>query len=187
MRIKSTLKDVQRQSEIKRINTRISSIAKTFGMESETYKKTIAPFLNDSYSSVTHFTKKGVLQFDTGLKKISSRISKKAIGIAKRSVKTLGQLFEGQEEFSKEKKIKNVEEMNKLDLDLKKSTEYLYQNYTDSEIQYMFPELYKDGKLSYDQIRNIINRVEDEQFDEFADFYESTFDEFANIYESIFD
>lgn len=176
MRIKSTLKDVQRQSEIKRINTRISSIAKTFGMESETYKKTIAPFLNDSYSSVTHFTKKGVLQFDTGLKKIVSRASKKAIGIAKRSVKTLEQLFEGQEEFSKEKKIKNVEEMNKLDLDLKKSIEYLYQNYTDSEIQYMFPELYEDGKLTYEQIRNIVNRVDDEQFDEFTDLYESIFD-----------
>ena len=176
MRIKSTLKDVQRQSEIKRINTRISSIAKTFGIESVTYKKTIAPFLNDSYSSVTHFTKKGVLQFDTGLKKIRSRISKKAIGIAKRSVKTLGQLFEGQDEFSKEKRIKNVEEKNKLDLDLKKSVEYLYQNYTDSEIQYMFPELYEEGKLSYEQIRNIINRVGDEQFDEFTDLYESIFD-----------
>lgn len=174
--MKATLKDVQRQSEIKRINTRISSIAKTFGMESETYKKTIAPFLNDSYSGITHFTKKGVLQFDTGLKKIVSRASKRAIGIAKRSVRTLGQLFEGQEEFSKEKKIKNVEEMNKLDLDLRKSTEYLYQNYTDSEIQYMFPELYEYGKLSYEQIRNIINRVEDEQFDEFIDLYESMFD-----------
>ena len=176
MRIKSTLKDVQRQAEIKRINTRISAIAKTFGMESETYKKTIAPFLNDSYSGITHFTKKGVLQFDTGLKKIVSRSSKKAIGIAKRSVKTLSQLFEGQENFSKEKKIKNVEEMNKLDLDLKKSTEYLYQNYTDSEIQYTFPELYEEGKLSYEQIRNIINRVEDEQFDEFTDLYDSIFD-----------
>ena len=107
MRIKSTLKDVQRQSEIKRINTRISSIAKTFGTDSETYKKTIAPFLNDTYSGVTHLTKKGVLQFDTGLKKIVSRASKKAIGIAKRSVKTLSQLFEGQYEFSKEKRIKN--------------------------------------------------------------------------------
>ena len=176
MRIKSTLKDVQRQSEIKRINTRISSIAKTFGMESETYKKTIAPFLNDSYSGVTHFTKKGVLQFDTGLKKIVSRTSKKAIGIAKRSVKTLGQLFEGQEEFSKEKKIKNVEEKNKLDLDLKKSVEYLYQNYTDSEIQELFPELYEDGKLSYEQITNIINNVEDEQFEDFTDLYNNIFD-----------
>ena len=176
MRIKSTLADVQRQSEIKRINTRISSIAKTFGMESETYKKTIAPFLNDSYSSVTHFTKKGVLQFDTGLEKIVSRASKKAIGIAKRSVKTLGQLFEGQDDFSKEKKIKNVEEKNKLDLDLKKSIEYLYQNYTDSEIEYMFPELYEEGKLSYEQINNIINRAEDDQFEEFTDLYENIFD-----------
>lgn len=176
MRIKSTLKDVQRQSEIKRINTRISSIAKTFGMESETYKKTIAPFLNDSYSSVTHFTKKGVLQFDTGFKKISLRVSKKAIGIAKRSVKTLGQLFDGQQDFSKEKKIKNVEEKNKLDLDLKKSVEYLYQNYTDSEIQHMFPDLYEEGNLSYEQIRNIINSVEDEQFDEFTDLYDTIFD-----------
>ena len=176
MRIKSTLADVQRQSEIKRINTRISSIAKTFGMESETYKKTIAPFLNDSYSNVIHFTKKGVLQFDTGLKKIVSRASKKAIGIAKRSVKTLGQLFEGQDGFSKEKRIKNVEEKNKLDLDLKKSVEYLYQNYTDSEIQELFPELYEDGQLSYEQIRNIVNNVEDEQFDEFTDLYDSIFD-----------
>ena len=145
-------------------------------MESETYKKTIAPFLNDTYSGVTHFTKKGVLQFDTGLKKIVSRASKKAIGIAKRSVKTLGQLFEGQDEFSKEKKIKNVEEKNKLDLDLKKSVEYLYQNYTDSEIEEMYPELYEDGKLSYEQITNIINNVEDEQFDDFTDLYGNIFD-----------
>ena len=78
--------------------------------------------------------------------------------------------------------------MNKLDLDLKKSTEYLYQNYTDSEIKYMFPELYEDGKLSYEKIRNIINRVEDEQTKNIINIVEDEqFDEFADIYESIFD
>ena len=61
-------------------------------------------------------------------------------------------------------------------MDLKKSVEYLYQNYTDSEIEEMYPELYKDGKLSYEQINNIINQVEDEQFEDFTELYGNIFD-----------
>ena len=173
--MKATLKDVQRRSEIKRINTRISSIANRFGIESETYKKTIAPFLNDTYAVITHKTKSGVLQFDTGLKKSRTAKSRKAIGIAKRTIKTFSKLTKDLSGMSTKQKISAVENQSKFDVEIKKSIDFLYDHYTESEIKAMYPDLYTDEKPSYELLKQIVDDVSELEYDNDLDLYNTIF------------
>lgn len=158
------LQQAKQQSIIKRINTRISAIARIFGTNSSTYKNTIAPFLNDNYKNVTHRTKKGILQFDTGKKKISTVESKKAIAIAQRTVKTKTELLSNAEGETEEQKIKAVNKMNDIETQFKKHIDFLYENikdkFTDSELQKELPQLYRSsGKISYDDMKEIESKI----------------------------
>lgn len=173
--MKATLKDVQRRSEIKRINTRISAIAKRFGIESETYKKTIAPFLNKTYVDITHKSKSGVLQFDTGIKKSRTAKSRKAIGIAKRTVKTFSDLTKDLSGMTEKQKISSVENQNKFDVEIKKSIDFLYENYTESELESMYPDLFSDGKPSYELLQQIVDDVSEAEYGNDLDLYNTIF------------
>lgn len=162
------LQQTQRQSLIKKINTRISAIAKVFGIDSPTYKNTIAPFLNGKYANVTHISKKGVLQFDTGKKKITMVESKKAIEIAQRTVKTKTELFSDVEGETEQQKIKAVNKMNSIETQFKKHIEFLYDNikehYTDSQLEKELPLLYRGEnakKPTYDDIKKIEKTIHD--------------------------
>lgn len=165
----------QLRAEAKRVNTRIATIAKKFGTESQTYKNVIAPYLNKRTASVTHYTKQGILQIDTNKKALEKQGMKTLVKTALRTVPTLTKIREKVinkilQEFGEDTKLEKLSQKQALDLyeksekveaEVKKSVNFLYDNYTTEEMEELFPEIYekRGRRLTYTEIDNFLDRV----------------------------
>lgn len=165
----------QLRAEVKRVNTRIATIAKKFGLESQTYKNTIAPYLNKSTASVTHYTKQGIMQIDANKKALEKQGMKALVKTALRTVPTLTKIREKVvnkilQEFGEDTKIEKLSQKQAIDLyeksekvetEVKKSVNFLYDNYTTEEMEELFPEIYekRGRRLTYAEIDTFLDRV----------------------------
>lgn len=105
-----SLKATKIKSAIKRINTRISAIAKTFGTDSSLYMEIVERLTTiDKNGEFTHESKSGVIQLNVSNKLITSEIGTHVYNSAKYT-RTLSQIKESyapQQEGSA-KDLKNV-------------------------------------------------------------------------------
>ena len=155
------------QSEIKRLNTRISAIAKNFGLQSEYYKNVTNVFKYDTFSNLVHYTNKGVLQLNTNVSSIRDKSNEYLLNIARKRVKTMSQL---RKETGLEDKnipikevVKEVERRQKTRNIMDRKKAYLYEHYTPEERKRIAPELYKD-------VEQTIVNIERERVHDLIDF-----------------
>ena len=127
------------QSEIKRLNTRISAIAKNFGLQSEYYKNVTNAFKYDTFSNLVHYTNKGVLQLNTNVSSIRDKSNEYLVNIARKRVKTMSRLRKetGLEDKNTSLKevVKEVERRQKTRNIMDRKKEYLYEHYTPEELE----------------------------------------------------
>lgn len=161
----------------KRINSRISAIANKFGVDSRTYKNTIAPYLNDKTKEYTHVTKKGILQLNTSNKFIDTNAMKKLIKTANRTIPTITRIKERMKKrieseqgqypttITDEQLIKLYEKSEVTEFALKSQVDFLYEYWDDAEKKKYFPELYKDNRgkrqLTYEEIDTFYERLQE--------------------------
>lgn len=152
------------QSELKRINTRISAIAKQFGTESYYYKKTIAQFQTKQFKDLVHYTNKGVIQLNTNVASIRNKNREYLTNIARKNVKTISRIrqelgMEGREKVADV--VKERERKTATEERLKSKIQFLYDNYTESEQEEIAPDLFRSkGKLTNEQIDDIMVDIE---------------------------
>ena len=162
------------QSDIKRLNTRISAIAKNFGLQSEYYKNVTNSFKYDTFSNLVHYTNKGVLQLNTNVSSIRDKSNEYLLNIARKRVKTMSQLRK--ETILEDKNIplkevvKEVERRQKTRNIMDRKKAYLYEHYTPEERKRIAPELYKDGKLTPEELEQTIVNIERERVHDLIDF-----------------
>lgn len=157
------------KAEVKRINTRISAIAKEFGLNSEMYKK-ITEMGTDKQTrklieKFTHVTNKGVLQVNTNLDSLRSENFEHVVNIARKKAPTISGIRKSlsleSKEVRKEQVIKAKEEELFINKTLSNKLQFLYKNYTDEESRKIIPEMYEnDGELSYNQLNDAILKIE---------------------------
>lgn len=162
------------QSEIKRLNTRISAIAKNFGLQSEYYKNVTNVFKYDTFSNLVHYTNKGVLQLNTNVSSIRDKSNEYLLNIARKRVKTMSQFRKetGLEDKNIPLKevVKEVERRQKTRNIMDRKKAYLYEHYTPEERKRIAPELYKDGKLTSEELEQTIVNIERERVHDLIDF-----------------
>lgn len=162
------------QSEIKRLNTRISAIAKNFGLQSEYYKNVTNSFKYDTFSNLVHYTNKGVLQLNTNVSSIRDKSNEYLLNIARKRVKTMSQFRKetGLEDKNIQLKevVKEVERRQKTRNIMDRKKAYLYEHYTPEERKKIAPELYKDGKLTSEELEQTIVNIERERVHDLIDF-----------------
>ena len=162
------------QSEIKRLNTRISAIAKNFGLQSEYYKNVTNVFKYDTFSNLVHYTNKGVLQLNTNVSSIRDKSNEYLLNIARKRVKTMSQFRKetGLEDKNIPLKevVKEVERRQKTRNIMDRKKAYLYDHYTLEERKRIAPELYKDGKLTSEELEQTIVNIERERVHDLIDF-----------------
>ena len=162
------------QSEIKRLNTRISAIAKNFGLQSEYYKNVTNAFKYDTFSNLVHYTNKGVLQLNTNVSSIRDKSNEYLLNIARKRVKIISQLRKetGLEDKNIPLKevVKEVERRQKTRNIMDRKKAYLYDHYTPEERKRIAPELYKDGKLTPEELEQTIVNIERERVHDLIDF-----------------
>lgn len=162
------------QSEIKRLNTRISAIAKNFGLQSEYYKNVTNVFKYDTFSNLVHYTNKGILQLNTNVSSIRDKSNEYLLNIARKRVKTMSQFRKetGLEDKNIPLKevVKEVERRQKTRNIMDRKKAYLYEHYTPEERKRIAPELYKDGKLTPEELEQTIVNIERERVHDLIDF-----------------
>lgn len=162
------------QSEIKRLNTRITTIAKNFGLQSEYYKNVTNAFKYDTFSNLVHYTNKGVLQLNTNVSSIRDKSNEYLLNIARKRVKTMSKLRKetGLEDKNTSLKevAKEVERRQKTRNIMDRKKAYLYDHYTPEERKRITPELYKDGKLTPEELEQTIVNIERERVHDLIDF-----------------
>ena len=168
------------RSEIKRLNQRIASIGKTFGTNSETYKATIANLMkNEKYEQYIGMSKSGFVKLDIDLRKKNVREDKDmlaAVRTAQGSVRTVGEITEKVKREIKEEKgqsykpstsevIERVERKKYYENEMSQAYEYVYDTYTDTEIDKLFPEIREKtgGRRTYDELDIILKKVEEDR------------------------
>ena len=168
------------RSEIKRLNQRIASIGKTFGTNSETYKATIANLMkNEKYEQYIGMSKSGFVKLDIDLRKKDVREDKNmlaAVRTAQGSVRTVGEITEKVKREIKEEKgqnykpstsevIERVERKKYYENEMSQAYEYVYETYTDTEIDKLFPEIREKtgGRRTYDELDVILKKVEEDR------------------------
>ena len=168
------------RSEIKRLNQRIASIGKKFGTNSETYKATIANLMkNEKYEQYIGMSKSGFVKLDIDLRKKDVREDKNmlaAVRTAQGSVRTVGEITEKvkreiQEEKGQKYKpstseiIERVERKKYYENEMSQAYEYVYDTYTDTEIDKLFPEIReKTGeRRTYEELDTILKKVEEDR------------------------
>ena len=168
------------RSEIKRLNQRIVSIGKTFGTNSETYKATIANLMkNEKYEQYIGMSKSGFVKLDIDLRKKNVREDKDmlaAVRTAQGSVRTVGEITEKVKREIKEEKgqsykpstsevIERVERKKYYENEMSQAYEYVYDTYTDTEIDKLFPEIREKtgGRRTYDELDIILKKVEEDR------------------------
>ena len=168
------------RSEIKRLNQRIASIGKTFGTNSETYKATIANLMkNEKYEQYIGMSKSGFVKLDIDLRKKNVREDKDmltAVRTAQGTVRTVGEITEKVKREIKEEKgqsykpstsevIERVERKKYYENEMSQAYEYVYETYTDSEIDTIFPEIREKtgGRRTYDELDVILKKVEEDR------------------------
>lgn len=165
------------RSEIKRLNERIASIGRRFGTNSETYKATIANLTkNEKFEQYIGMSKSGFVKLNIDLRKKDVREDKNmlaAVRTAQGSVRTVGEITEKvkreiQEEKGQKYKpstseiIERVERKKYYENEMSQAYEYVYETYTDSEIDTIFPEIKeKTGdRKTYKELDKILKKVE---------------------------
>ena len=168
------------RSEIKRLNQRIASIGRRFGTNSETYKATIANLTkNEKFEQYIGMSKSGFVKLDIDLRKKDVREDKNmlaAVRTAQGSVRTVGELTEKasreiKEEKGKEYKpttseiVERVERKKYYENEMSQAYEYVYETYTDTEIDKIFPEIReKTGeRRTYEELDTILKKVEEDR------------------------
>ena len=168
------------RSEIKRLNQRIASIGKTFGTNSETYKATIANLMkNEKYEQYIGMSKSGFVKLDIDLRKKNVREDKDmlaAVRTAQGSIRTVGEITEKVKREIKDEKgqsykpstsevIERVERKKYYENEMSQAYEYVYETYTDSEIDKIFPEIREKtgGRRTYDELDMILKKVEEDR------------------------
>lgn len=168
------------RSEIKRLNQRIASIGRRFGTNSETYKATIANLTkNEKFEQYIGMSKSGFVKLDIDLRKKDVREDKNmlaSVRTAQGSVRTVGELTEKasreiKEEKGKEYKpttseiVERVERKKYYENEMSQAYEYVYETYTDTEIDKIFPEIReKTGeRRTYEELDTILKKVEEDR------------------------
>lgn len=157
------------QSEIKRINQRISEIAKQFGTDNDVYKSVISKLENVSAGQYTHINAKGVLQLNNSYKTLQTTGGTYTFNVG-RKIPTLTQL-KTRYGVDPKTSIKNakeeIEQKQGMATHFTEVWEKVYSEngLTDSEIRKVAPEMWKnvrgERKLTYSELDNISKRLED--------------------------
>lgn len=168
------------RSEIKRLNQRIVSIGKAFGTNSETYKATIANLIkNEKFEQYIRMSKSGFVKLDIDLRKKNVKEDKDmlaAVRTAQGSVRTVGEIKEKVRREIEEEKgkgykpstseiIERIERKKYYENEMSQAYEYVYETYTDSEIDKIFPEIREKtgGRRTYDELDMILKKVEEDR------------------------
>ena len=168
------------RSEIKRLNQRIASIGKAFGTNSETYKATIANLIkNEKFEQYIGMSKSGFVKLDIDLRKKNIKEDKDmlaAVRTAQGSVRTVGEIKEKVRREIEEEKgkgykpstseiIERIERKKYYENEMSQAYEYVYETYTDAEIDKIFPEIREKtgGRRTYDELDMILKKVEEDR------------------------
>ena len=168
------------RSEIKRLNQRIASIGKAFGTNSETYKATIANLIkNEKFEQYIGMSKSGFVKLDIDLRKKNIKEDKdmlSAVRTAQGSVRTVGEIKEKVRREIEEEKgkgykpstseiIERIERKKYYENEMSQAYDYVYETYTDSEIDKIFPEIREKtgGRRTYDELDMILKKVEEDR------------------------
>lgn len=168
------------RSEIKRLNQRIASIGKAFGTNSETYKATIANLIkNEKFEQYIGMSKSGFVKLDIDLRKKNIKEDKDmlaAVRTAQGSVRTVGEIKEKVRREIEEEKgkgykpstseiIERIERKKYYENEMSQAYDYVYETYTDSEIDKIFPEIREKtgGRRTYDELDMILKKVEEDR------------------------
>lgn len=170
------------KAKVKRINTRIATIAKKFGIDSQTYRNIIAPYANEKYETLTHTTSKGVLQINTNVASLEKKLHKKLTESANRSVPTMTRIRErveksvsaefgvGIEKLTSEQVINLYEKKEETEHAIKTQVQFLYKYFDEEEQKQILPELYKENrgkrKLTYEELDTFYDRLKAEAIKE---------------------
>lgn len=144
-----SLKATKIKSAIKRINTRISAIAKTFGKDSSLYMEIVERLIRlDRDKQYTHESKSGIIQLNVSNKLITSEIGTHVYNSAKYT-RTLSQIKESyaptQEGSAKELKNVILERKsyeNKIASEIANMMSRYDETHTDAETDALKEELY---------------------------------------------
>ena len=173
----NNLSNADMRKEIKRLNQRIASIGRRFGTNGETYKAAIANLMkNEKFEQYIGMSKSGFVKLDIDLRKKEVREDsswKAAVRTAQGSLRTIGELTEKAAREIKEEKGKGykpsaseiterVERKKYYENEMSQAYEYVYETYTDSEIDTIFPEIReKTGdRKTYKELDKILKKVE---------------------------
>lgn len=178
-----SLKATKLKSAIKRINTRISAIAKTFGKNSSLYMEIVERLTTiDKTKEFTHVSKSGIIQLNATNKLITSEIGTHIYNSAKYT-RTLSQIKESyapNQEGSTEE-LKNIilerkSYENEIASEIANMMSRYEETHTDAETDALKEELYGEKITTVTPNGTIVTRYEKkptyEDIEEYLDKFE---------------
>lgn len=175
------------KSEVKRFNTNLRYLAEKYGTDSVVYKSRVDVLEGSIPREYWHENSKGVFQLKVTGEYLSTREGKSALlqtrqktvsvkQLEKQTRQELGMLPKNASKVEKAKfeqtVIRQTERNLQTDTRLQDLKQFLYKAVDRDEVRENVPELYTEGKKTYEQLEEIIAKMEAQTktvLDEWAD------------------